>query len=114
MPNDFVTVDYLATFAGMVLALALIVQFTKGLVKRTFADEVVRLYTFVWALVLVGLVYWYQGLFTVILPAELAMMALLVLVNAIVVALAAMGGYEVLAHSRAEKHPDTTHYGGTE
>lgn len=105
MPNDFITADYLATFAGMVLAVALIVQFSKGLVKRSFADEVVRLYAFVWALVLVATVYWYQGLFAAAAAAEIAIIVLLMLINAIVVTLAAIGGYEVLVH-REDRYDD--------
>jgi len=38
MPSDFITVDYLATFAGLVLVLGLIVQFTKGVVKQAFSE----------------------------------------------------------------------------
>lgn len=110
MPNDFVTIDYLATFAGMVLVLGLIVQFTKGLVKRRYPDEAVRAYTFGWALMLVAAVYWYQGLFAVAVPAEIAMVVLLALINAIVVTLAAMGGYEVLA-GRGDRYDDRI--GGT-
>jgi hypothetical protein len=102
MPSDFITVDYLATFAGLVLVLGLIVQFTKGIVKQTFSDQAVRLYTFAWALVLIGLLYWYQGMFDVA-ARETAMTILLALLNAVIVTLAAMGGYEVIADPGAAK-----------
>ena len=102
LPNDFVTVDYLATFTGMVLVLGLIVQFTKSLVKQKFSNEAVRLYTFAWASVLVAVVYWNQGLFN---PAgsDLATNLLLGLVNAMVITLSAMGGYELVTDPYARK-----------
>lgn len=102
MPSEFITVDYLATFAGLVLVLGIIVQFTKGIVKQTFPDQSVRLYSFAWALVLIGLFYWYQGLFDAA-GREIAMTLLLALLNAIIVTLAAMGGYEVIADPKATK-----------
>ena len=102
MPSDFITAEYLYTFAGMVIVLGLIVQFTKGLVKQLFSDFAVRLYAFAWALVLVFAVYWHQGLFDAA-GREIAMLALLGLINAIIVTLAAMGGYEVLTDPRAEE-----------
>lgn len=102
MLGEFVTIDYLATFAGMVLVLGLIVQFTKGLVKQTFCDQYVRAYTFGWAIVLVMLMYWHQGLFDAA-GREIAMVILLAVVNAIIVTLAALGGYEVLSDPGATK-----------
>ena len=102
MPNDFITVDYLYTFVGMVLVLGLIVQFTKGFVKGKFTDFVVRLYTFFWALVLVGVVYWHQGQFNC-LGSDLAIIVLVAFINAILIAVAAMGGYEVVADPLARK-----------
>lgn len=102
MPNDFVTVDYLATFTGMVLVLGLIVQFTKSLVKQRFSHEAVRLYTFAWASVLVAIVYWNQGLFD---PArcDIATNLLLGFINAMVITLSAMGGYELVTDPHARK-----------
>jgi hypothetical protein len=102
MPSDFITTDYLTTFAGLVLVLGIIVQFTKGIIKQTFPDRSVRLYSFAWALVLIGLLYWYQGMFDVA-AREIAMTILLALLNAIIVTLAAMGGYEVIADPGAAK-----------
>ncbi|MDD5486935.1 MAG: hypothetical protein PHW65_05220 [Dehalococcoidales bacterium] len=102
MPSDFLTLDYLSTFAGMVAAVALIVQFTKGLIKQKCSDYVVRWYTFVLALAIVALVQWYNGCFAGALR-EVAAAAFMVVVNGVLVALAAMGGYEVLADPQAEK-----------
>lgn len=102
MPNDFVNVDYLATFSGTVLVLGLIVQFTKSLIKSKFSDEAVRLYTFIWANVLVAIVYWSEGLLEVA-GGEMAATLMMGAVNAIVVTLAAMGGYEVISDPYARK-----------
>ncbi|MEW6541129.1 MAG: hypothetical protein AB1402_05905 [Bacillota bacterium] len=102
MPNEFVTADYLASFSGMVIVLALIVQFTKSLVKRRYADEAVRAYTFGWALVLVLLMFWQQGLLAGSVG-EIAANIFLAFINAIIVSLAAFGGYAVLSDPRAEK-----------
>ena len=113
MPTEFITVDYLATFVGMVLVLGLIVQFTKSLVKQRFSDEVVRAYTFGWACVLVLAIYWHQGLLDAA-GREIAITILVALINAIIVTLAAMGGYEVLADPKAEKHRHSVSPGGTE
>lgn len=92
--NEFVTMEYLSTFTGMALAVGLIVQFTKSLVKRAFADEMVRVYAFLWALLIVAAVNWQQGLFT----GDIVSAVLLTLINAVTVTLAAIGGYDVLAH----------------
>ncbi|MEG3071001.1 MAG: hypothetical protein RQM92_09505 [Candidatus Syntrophopropionicum ammoniitolerans] len=86
----------------MVVVLGLIVQFTKSVVKKAFDDVLVRLYAFVWALIIVSLVYWCQGLFNVA-ESDLAIAVLLTIINAIVVTLAAMGGYEFLNDPLAEK-----------
>lgn len=101
--SEFMTIENLSTFAGMILALGIIVQFTKSVVKKTFSDQVVRLYTFVWACVLIGVVYWNQGLFFYG-GSDLAMVVLLALINAVIITLAAAGGYEYIADFRAEKH----------
>ena len=94
MFNDFMSPEMLATFAGLVAATALVVQFTKSIVKRQFGDSAVRLYAFIVALVLAFIFaragYGIQGI-------------VLTLINAILVAMAAMGGYEIVADPRAEK-----------
>ena len=102
MLNEFVTTEYLGTFAGMVVVLGLIVQFTKSVVKKVFEEYVVRIYTFAWAVVLVLLSYLQQGLFEAA-GREIVMLLFLALINAIIVTLAALGGYEVLADPKAEK-----------
>lgn len=102
MLTDFISFEYLSTFAGMVIILGLIVQFTKGIIKINFTDQAVRLYTFVWALVLVLLSYLNLGLFEAA-GREIFMTLFLALINAIIVSLASMGGYEVITDFKAEK-----------
>jgi len=92
--NDFMTPETLATFAGLTAAVAIIVQFTKSLVKKQFGDYAVRIYAFIISLVLTFIFapvgYDVQGI-------------ALTIVNAILVTLAAMGGYEVIVDPKAEK-----------
>lgn len=113
MPSDFIDIKYLGTFAGMVLAVALIVQFTKGLVKKNYSDQAVRLYTLFWAFLLVGAVELYKGTFYVQQWDQLPLVLLVMVVNVVLVTLSAMGGYEVLADPKALKSkysfiPDTS------
>jgi len=96
MPQEFITIDYLATFAGMVAVVALVVQFTKGIIKSNFEDWAVRLYTLAWAWVLQGFVCFVQGRYSI----EHIGLAVL---NGILVALAASGAYEVVADPKAKK-----------
>jgi len=92
--DDFFTLETLATFAGITAATALIVQFTKGLVKKQFDDYVVRIYAFVVALILTF----------IFAPAgEGASGVALTILNAILVTLTAMGGYEAITDPTAKK-----------
>lgn len=94
MYNDFMNLEMLATFAGLVAAVTLMVQSSKSLIKNKFGDAAVRVYTFVIALVLTfvfaragtGL----EGI-------------LLTVINAIIISVASMGGYEVIMDPKAEK-----------
>lgn len=92
--NEFMTAETLATFAGLVAAVGLIVQFTKSIVKKQFGDASVRLYAFIVALVL-------TFLFS---PAGTGVQGIvLTILNAMLVCMASMGGYEILADPYAEK-----------
>lgn len=92
--DEFMTLEMLATFAGLVTAVSLIVQFTKSLVKRNFADGAVRLYAFVVSLIL-----------TFIFARSGAGIGdiVLTIINAILVTMAALGGYEVITDPQARK-----------
>ena len=94
MYNDFITLETLATFAGLVAAVSIIVQFTKSLIKNRFGDAAVRVYTFIISLILTFIFARSgQGIEGIILT----------IINSIIVAIAAMGGYEVIADPKAEK-----------
>jgi len=92
--NEFMTVEVLATFAGLSAAVGIIVQFTKQLVKKQFVDYTVRIYAFVIALIL-------SFIFA---PAGDGIKGIvLTILNAILVTLAAMGGYEAISDPTARK-----------
>lgn len=94
MYNEFMTLEVLATFAGLVAATTLIVQFTKTVVKKQFADYVVRLYAFGIALILT---------FVFARAGTGIEGIVLTIINAVLVTIASMGGYEVIADPKAEK-----------
>jgi len=88
------TPKVLATFAGLAAAVGVIVQFTKGLIKKQFDDYVVRIYAFVVALILTF----------IFAPAgEGISGVVLTILNAILVTLTAMGGYEAITDPTAKK-----------
>jgi hypothetical protein len=92
--NDFMTVETLSTFAGLVAAVSIIVQFTKPLIKKNFIDGAVRIYTFVISLILT---------FVFASTGQGIQGILLTVINAILVSLTSMGAYEVVADPYAEK-----------
>jgi len=88
------TPKVLATFAGLAAAVGVIVQFTKGLIKKQFDDYVVRIYAFVVALILTF----------IFAPAGEGISGVaLTILNAILVTLTAMGGYEAITDPTAKK-----------
>lgn len=93
MFDDFMTVDMLTTFTGITLAVILIVQFTKSLIKKKFGDSVVRLYSFIISLILV--VLFNGGDFS-------AQAIVTMIINAIIITVAATGGYEMIADPMAQ------------
>lgn len=94
MFNDFMSLDVLTTFAGLTATTMLIVQFTKFLVKKRFGDSYVRLYSFLIALILT-FIFARQG--------ENAQGIIMTIINAIMITVAAMGGYEMLTDPMARK-----------
>lgn len=94
MFEDFMTADMLTTFAGLTTAVIVIVQFTKSIVKKKFGDVFVRIYTFFIALLLT-FIFARKGL-------KLDGIVITV-INAIIITIASMGGYEILADPMAQK-----------
>ena len=72
----------------------LIVQFTKFLIKKRFGDSYVRLYSFIIALILT---------FVFARTGENAQGIIMTIINAIMITVAAMGGYEMLTDPMAKK-----------
>lgn len=88
------TSEVLTTFVGLVLATNLIVQFTKSIVKKQFGESFVRLYAFIIALILTfffsKIGEGFQGI-------------IITIINAILVTMAALGGYEIVSDPKAQK-----------
>ena len=94
MFNELMNTQMLTTFVGLVTAVTVIVQFTKSIVKKRFGDSLVRLYAFFIALILT-LVFSSDGW---------GMKGILVsVINALMITVASMGGYEVLSDPLAQK-----------
>ena len=94
MFNEFMTMDILTTFAGLTGAVMLIVQFTKSIVKNKFGDSFVRLYSFIIALILT-FIFARQG--------NQAQDIILTIINAILITISSMGGYEMITDPKAKK-----------
>lgn len=93
--NEFITVELLATFAGLVAAVTLIVQFSKSIIKKNFGDSIVRLYAFFIALILT---------FIFVRNGNDLQGIVLTIINAILITISSMGGYELIADPFAKKH----------
>lgn len=94
MINEFMSLEILATFTGLVVAVGVIVQFTKSMIKGNFDDVAVRVYTLVISLILTFVfARTGTGLENIILT----------IINSIIVAVSTMGAYEVITDPKAEK-----------
>lgn len=94
MYDDFMTPEVLTTFVGLVLATNVIVQFTKSIIKKQLGDSYVRLYTFIIAFILT---------FAFSKTGEGIQGIIITLINAILITIAAMGGYEMISDPLAQK-----------
>ncbi|MBU5439628.1 hypothetical protein KQI42_16560 [Tissierella sp. MSJ-40] len=94
MLNEFITLEILATFAGLVMTVSVIVQFTKSIVKKKFDDSAVRLYAFIISLILTFIFARSgQGLQGIVLT----------IINAVLITIASTGTYEMIVDPKAEK-----------
>ncbi len=94
MFEDFMDAEILATFSGLVLTVSIIVQFTKSIIKKQFGDEAVRLYAFIVALILT---------FVFAQTGTGVKGIVLTIINAMLISLTSMGGYEVISDPKAKK-----------
>ncbi len=93
MFDDLMTMDVLTTFAGLTAAVIVIVQFTKSLIKKRFGSHFVRLYSFIIALILTFLFAGGgSGVEGIVLN----------IINAMLITISSMGGYELLADPMAQ------------
>lgn len=92
-PESFFTWADLVSYAGATLAVMVIVQFTKEL------PGIVKIPTRLWAYILSAVILILGTVFTVspIAPQDI----LLCLINAVLVAMAAIGGYHTVADIKA-------------
>ena len=94
MLDNFMTTEMLSTFAGLVAAVAIIVQFTKSIIKKRFTDQAVRVYAFIIALVLTFIFAKAgQGIEGIVLT----------VINAVLISITSFGAYEIIADPKAEK-----------
>lgn len=98
IPDSFFTWADLATYAGATLAVLTIVQFTKEL------PGIVKIPTRLWAYILSVIILVLATVFTVdqITPSII----LLCLVNAVIVAMAAVGSYHTVADIKKQEEED--------
>jgi hypothetical protein len=85
--NNFITLDYLSTFVGMVAVVVLITQFTKELIDKVAKWLPTKYVVFIYALiVIIG----YQIMSNTFDISKL----LLTIINAMLLTMTAQGGYE--------------------
>ena len=94
MQGEFITTDYISTFAGLVMVTTLVVQFTKPVVKWFFGflercNEIIWIYTWLVAFGLQAFAMYVTGGFTT----EILGLAA---INAVAAALSAVGTYHCL------------------
>ena len=85
--DNFITLDYLSTFVGMVTVVVLITEFTKELIDKFAKGLPTKYVVFLYSLLtIIG----YQVMSDTFEPSKL----LLTIINAIVLTMTAQGGYE--------------------
>lgn len=94
MFEDLMTTEVLTTFAGLTSAVIVIVQFTKSIVKKKFGDSFVRLYAFIISLILT-FIFARRG--------NQLQGIVLTVINAMMITISSMGGYEMIADPMAQK-----------
>ncbi len=92
MFDEFITLEILSSFPGMVVVVSLLTQLTKGWFDRLITHHTSVL-VFIYSILLIFFVSYAKGEFTGDLRAILVLVVMNVL-NGVVVSLAAMKGYE--------------------
>lgn len=94
MFEDFMTMDILSTFAGLTTAVIIIVQFTKSIIKKKWGSSYVRVYAFIISLLLT---------FIFARKGNQASGIILTIINAMMITIASLGGYEMIVDPMALK-----------
>lgn len=92
--ENYLSAQELGTFAGITIATNVVVQFTKGILKRRCKDYVIRIYTFVVAFVLSFIFIQHQNTLKDII---------LLILNSILISMASFGNYEVIKDTYAKR-----------
>lgn len=97
MPNDFVTLDYILTFTGMIIVVNLFTQFTKNLFDKWFENRtkwLVAAYSFIFA----SIAAFWKGNFST--ARDIVETIVIWTVNAAIVWLTAMKAYETVIEKK--------------
>lgn len=87
--DNFITLDYMGTFVGMVAIVVLLTQFTKDLIDKYLSKIPTKYVVFVYALIVI---FAYQLMTNTFDTKKV----LLTILNAILITMTAQGGYEWL------------------
>ncbi len=93
IPDSFFTWDFIGTYAGAALAVMVIVEFTKDL------PGIKSIHTRIWSYIVAVVLLVLSSVFTGNIDAPTV---LLCIVNAVVVAMAAVGGYDITHKVKTE------------
>lgn len=85
--DNFITLDYMGTFAGMVAIVVLLTQFTKDLIDKMSSKLPTKYVVFLYSLIIIIGYQVMSGTFKI-------SKLLLTIVNAIMLTMTAQGGYE--------------------
>ena len=100
MLEDFITIETISTFPGMVLVVSLMTQFTKTLIDRFFKNHT-QYVVYFYALILNLFISYTQNF-----EGDLLTIIIMNVLNSIIVALAAMKAYEKVVSNKKNNSKD--------
>ena len=101
MFEDFITIETISTFPGMVLVVSLMTQFTKTLIDRFFFKNHTQYVVYFYALILNLFISYTQNF-----EGDLLTIIVMNVLNSIIVALAAMKAYEKVVSDKKNNSKD--------
>ncbi len=90
MLEDFITIELLESYPGMVIMVALLTQFTKNIVD-SFCKTRTKFIVYIYALALSFFISYTKGF-----PGDLVTLIVMDVLNSVIVALAAMKAFETI------------------